>query len=555
MAQQIKQIFELFPWTGGYNPSIDPIILNPQQLQICENAQFDNSGGRKKRGGIAYLNTAAVTVSGTAVDLIWGIDYWANVSSTKRAYHVVISEGGKALRSPYNGVYSAFNSATTATLSVTQGQITSEVFNEDLIIGFSKTAVPKVWDGQNTTVNLVTATAATGTYPTGWIVRSHRNRLWVAGASATPDRIYYSGFTAGAPDHRAWDTASSAGFIDVFPGDGDSQGITSIFPEVNQGGLYVAKRSKIYFIDTSNADDSLWTVRLVSNGIGCVSHNSAVAVDQTDVIFCSDRGVHSLGQVISQAGIIESAFLSADIHSDYQSVLSTSDRSKYSAIWYPKLNSYFLAVAQTAGTLNRIYGYNVEIKQWYVWKPADSTENTFNFLHLRFNGTDKTYQMYGVSDKGHVLEFDQEVFYDESGTATISQFAIPLRVKSAAIYPSAIRLSESHFTDLGFYVSSRNTSSFSVIWSIDNANSQSKAVAQVVLGGNVLGTTPLGPTFLLGEARGIKPYLTSINGVGNAIEIEIQHNDPSDFQLYGMALKFIGSNESYNPARNFSFGS
>lgn len=555
MAQQIKQIFELMPYQGGYNPSVDPIILNPQQLQVAENIQFDNSGGRKKRGGIAYLNTATITVGGSSVDLIWGADYWANVSSTKRAYHVVITSSGKALRSPYNGTYSAFNSVASGVLSVTQGQITSEVFNEDLIIGYSKTAAPKVWDNQNTAVNLVTATAATGSYPTGWIVRSHRNRLWVAGASASPDRVYYSGFTAGAPDHRAWNTASSAGFIDIFPGDGDSEGITAIFPEVNQGGLYVAKRSKIYFVDTSNADDSLWTVRLVSNGIGCVSHNSAVAIDQTDIIFCSDRGVHSLGQVINQAGIIESAFLSADIHTDYQSVLSTADRGKYNAVWYPKLNSYFLAVSKTAGTLDRIYGYNVELKQWYTWKPADGTINTFSFLHLRFNGTEKTYQFYGLSKKGHVLKFDQPVFYDQSGTSTISQFAVSMRIKSAAIYPSQIRLAESHFTELGFYVSSRNTSSFSVLWSVDNANTQSKAVAQVVLGGNILGTTLLGPAFLLGEARGIKPYLTSINGVGNAIEIEIQHNDPSDFQLYGMALKFIGSNESYNPARNFSFGS
>ena len=555
MAQQIKQVFELFPWQGGYNPSLDPIILNPQQLQIGENITFDTNGGRKKRGGIGYANTAVITVGGTAVDLMWGTDYWANVSSAKRAYHVIISEGGTALRSPYNGIYSSFNSAATATLSITQGQITSEVMNEDLIIGYSKSAPPKVWDGQNTSTNLVAATAASGTYPNGWIVRAHRNRLWVAGSSSNPDRIYYSGFTAGAPDHRAWNTASSAGYIDLFPGDGDPEGITAIFPEINQGGLYVAKRTKIYFINTSSSDDANWTIALVSNGIGCVSHNSAVAVDQTDVIFASDRGIHSLGQVINQAGIIESAFLSADIHTDYQNVLVTADRNKYNAVWYPRLNSYFLAVSQTAGTLNRLYAYNIELKQWYVWKPADGTTNTFNFLHLRFNGTDKDVEFYGTSDKGRVLKFDQSVYYDLTGTSTLTQVAVSLRIKSAAIYPAQLRTLECHFTDLAFYVDSKNTSSFSVLWTIDNANTQSKSINQVTVGGNILGTTILGTLYILGESRSIKPYLASINGVGNAIEIEIQHNDPSDFRLYGIACKYIQSNESYNPRRNLSFGS
>lgn len=551
MSQASKQVYELFPWQGGYNPSIDPIILNPQQLTIGDNITFDTSGGRKKRGGISYLNTTTISISGSAPDLIWATDYWANVSSTKRAYHVAITSSGKALRSPYNNIYSTFNSAATAVISVTQGQITSEVFNEDLIIGYSKSAVPKVWDNQNTAVNLVNATAATGSYPSGWLLRAHRNRLWVAGNSSNPDRIYYSGFTAGVPDHRAWNTASSAGFIDIFPGDGDPEGITAIFPEINQGGLYVAKRTKIYFIDTSDPDDANWSLALVSKGIGCVSHNAAVAVGQTDILFPSDRGIHSLGQVISQAGIIEASFISADIHTDYQDVLNTADRGKYSAIWYSNLNSYFLSVTESSGIFNRIYAYNIELKQWYRWIPASGSENTFNYLHLRFNGTSKNYEFLSASNKGHVLKFDQSVFYDITGTATITTIPVSMRVRSGVIYPAASRISESHFTDLGFYVSSKNSSSFTVYWTVDNNNTQSKSINQVIVGGNILGTTILGSDYVLGESRGVKPYLTSINGVGNGLEIEIQHSSPDDFQLYGMVIKYIGSNESYNPQRNF----
>jgi len=550
MGQNNKGSFELYPWVGGYNPSDDPIVLNPQQLQIAENIYFDTDGGRKKRGGIDYLNTAAISVGGSPADLIWGTDYWANVSNTKRAYHVVITSGGKAFRSPYNGIYSAFNSTSTSVLPVSPGLISSEVFNEDLIIGYAKNAVPKVWDNQNTAVNLVSATAATGTYPSGWILRSHRNRLWIAGNSTNPDRISYSGFTAGAPDHRAWNFGSSAGFIDVQPGDGDPVGITAIFPEVNQGGLYVAKKTKIYFINTSDPSDANWTISLVSNGIGCVSHNAAIAVDQTDVLFPSNRGIHSLGQVISQAGIIEAAFLSKEIQTDYQDILSTADRSKMSAVWYPSLNSYYFNASSTADTFDYIYAYNVPLKQWYVWKAASGSVNNFNFMHSRYNGNTNLIEFISLSDGGWVLLMDQQRGYDISG-ASLMQVPINYRIKSAFLFPGKQRTVESHFTDLAFYVSSTNDSSFTVYWSIDNNPPQSTSIEQVIIGGNILGTTLLGADYILGESRGIKPYLISISGVGNGIEFEIQHHAPEDFQLYGIACKFIQSNESYDSGRNF----
>lgn len=552
--QATKETEELYPWIGGYNPSVDPIILNPQQLQTAENLQFVNDGGRSKRGGITYVNnasTAVIKVGSVGVDLVYGTDYWANVSGTKRSYHVTVSSGGAIFRSPNSGNYTRANSASTAVISVTRGQLSSEVFNEDMILGYSKAAVPKVWDNQNSSTNFVPATAATGTYPSGWILRSHRNRLWVAGTSANPDRVYYSGFTAGVPDHRAWNTASSAGFIDIFPGDGDPEGITSIFPEINKGGLYIAKRTKIYFVDTSNSDDSLWSVSLVSNGIGCTSHNAAVAVDQIDVVFPSDRGIHSLAQVISQAGIIEGKFLSKDIHYDYHNVLFTADRSQYSAVWYPQLNSYFLSVSSSSNNFDRIYAYNIDLQQWFVWT-SHTTVNKFNFLHLRFNGTSKSYQFYGLSNKGRVLKFDGTNYYDQSGTATISQISIPFKIKTSILFPGKPRSAEKHFTDLLFYCSSKSSSAFNVSYKIDNGGLQNFSVNQIATGSNILGTTLLGPAFILGKARGVKPYISPIKGVGSCIEIEIQHSSSYRFDLFGMGIKFKQANESYNSRRNFA---
>src|SRR4051812_3510040 len=107
MARQ-SQYLMLYPWIQGLNTADDPIIGDPQTLQIADNIVLVNSGARQKRGGQAHVNTAAITVTATAQDFVWGTDYWANVSSAKRQYYVAASTQNKILRSSTGASWNSF---------------------------------------------------------------------------------------------------------------------------------------------------------------------------------------------------------------------------------------------------------------------------------------------------------------------------------------------------------------------------------------------------------------------------------------------------------------
>lgn len=532
------QYLTLYPWQGGLNTSQDPIVLDPQQLQLADNIVFTTQGSRKKRGGQAHFNTTAITVSSVAQTMIWETDYWANVSNTKRQYAVAISSQGNAFRST-NGV--SWNKFNTATLTVSHGAITSTVFNEDLIIGTSGTTPPRKWDNQSTSANIV---VLGGSPPNGNIVQSNQNRVWLAGNVANRDRLYYSGVT----NHEAWSATSAlgttSGYIDVMPGDGDSDGITSLFPELKQGGIYVAKRTHLYFVDTSQLSPATWRIYTVSTNTGCVNHNTACAIDQEDIFFCAERGVTSLAQVVQGTNLVKDGqYISAYIQPDYMSTIDQATKSKMSAVWYETLNSYMFSCKRSGvATYETVYCFNTQIKQWYRW-----TGVPCNFLNKRFDKTNGLVQLAASADSGYINKLNQTALNDFGG-------AIPLSIKTAAIYPGGIVPGEKHFTNLIFLFRSKGTYTFGYSYNIDETTTGSGTIQQRVVGQNVLGTTLLGPAFVLGvTSNRVKPYFEAIAGVGHSIEVTItQSGVNEDLEIFGFGLEFKGASEAQNPYRSLS---
>jgi hypothetical protein len=526
-----------YPWNGGLNTADDPIIGDPNSLQIADNIVIATSGSRKKRGGQAHYNTTAITVSAATQDMIWGTDYWANVASAKRQYFVAGTAQNKFVRSTNGTTWSSF---CTISLTLTQGSVTSTVFNEDLIIGYSGTSVPLKWDNQNTAANLV---VLGGSPPSGSIVQKNQSRVWIAGNAANPDRVYYSAVF----NHESWTASSSlgttSGFIDVMPGDGDPDGVTALFPEINQGGIYVAKRTKIYFIDTSSASPASWRVRTISDGIGCIAHNTAVAVDQKDVIFCSERGIHALSQVIQTTAVLQGEFLSRSIHPDYTTVIDQANLKKMSAVWYPILNSYMLSCKRTGvSTYETLYCFNVDAKAWYRW-----TNVPCNFLCTRTNKSTGIKELVAFAPSGFVNKLNQTVLTDFGNP-------ISMRIKTMAVFPNGVVPGEKHFTNLIFLFRSHGTYTFQYSYNIDDVISYSGSIQQKTKGNNILGTTSLGTGFTLGETSiRMKPYFEPVKGVGHSIEIEIEQNGASqDLEIFGLGIEYQGASEAQNPYRNFN---
>ncbi len=49
--------YRIMPWVGGINTSVDPGVLNPQELVQADNVQFSSTGARIKREALEYLDS------------------------------------------------------------------------------------------------------------------------------------------------------------------------------------------------------------------------------------------------------------------------------------------------------------------------------------------------------------------------------------------------------------------------------------------------------------------------------------------------------------------
>lgn len=532
----------LYPWSGGLQTSADPIIMDPNNLTVADNIVFTTSGSRRKRGGQARYNTTSISTA--AFNVVYFTPYWSTVSSAKRERFVALGDNGKVYRSvPGSGTWQSFS---TLTLSVSHGGVTSDVMNEDLILGIQGSGVPKVWDNQNTAANLVAMTASSGSLPfsSAWIVKSFIERLFVAGDPAFPDRLYVSK----AGDYQKWTASATAGTaitLDIGIGDGDPSGITAIFP--GTGGnriLYVAKRNRLYAVNCSDLTQTNWSVTLISNQIGVINPNAVKTLDETDVIFMSDRGVHSLSQVFQTTAVIPGEFLSSPIQPDYTDIINPATRSQISMVYVPTLNSVLFNCKRTGvTTYETIYGFNIQLKQWFRWTSTPSL-----FLATRFNTTTGLYEIYSGVPAGFVNKLNQTAFNDFGS-------AITTTITSSFIFPDGIPLSEYAFTRLIMIFRSRDNGTFTVQYTIDGVTANSFTVQERIAGGNILGTTLLGSAFILGQIQGVKPYFEHIGGVGSSLQLTINHNGLNlDFELFGIILEYEGAGDRQNPYNSAAYG-
>lgn len=527
----------LYPWQGGLNTTQDPIILDPQNLTVADNISFTLSGSRRKRGGQFHYNSTKMSGASTS-NVVYYTPYWSIVSNVKREYFVAATANGKVFRStPAAATWSSFS---TLTLSISHGGVTSTIINNNLVMGFSGNGVPKVWVAQSTSANLVTMTSSTTVslpFTSAWICRSFIERLFTAGDPALPDRLYvsvpgtYNNFTQGS-------VAGSGIVLDIGIGDGDPQGITAMFPGTGANRIfYIAKRRHLYALNCSDVDQRNWSVTLISNQIGVINPNAVATLDETDVCFMSDRGVHSLSQVLQTTAIIPGDFLSFPIQYDYINIVNSVNRGQISLTYVPSLNSILFSckrVGQSA--YEAIYGFNIILKQWFRW-----TSTPCNYIRTRFNSTSGTDELYSCSINGQINLLNQ---------TTLSDFgsAITSTITSSFIYPDGLPLMEYAFTRLIFVFRSRDNSTFNVQYQIDGVTGQSFVVQQRQAGGNTLGSTLLGSAYVLGNIQSVKPYFQHIAGVGSAVQVTLTHNIVNkDFELFGMILEYEDAGDRQNP--------
>ena len=268
--------------------------LDPGHLTVFRNGAY-LPGGIAKEGGSAKLNSTAIVLN-TAV--LAGHDWWP--SATVQRAVVVMADGTIRKDDGAGGAWTTLASGIGG-LSLSPPPVMVEAGAEAAgrarkLFIFGGAVNPHVLPGDS-----AGPIAQIAFPPSDWappIVpiagTVHVGRLWGWGNSNDPHRLYYSAVT----DHEDFRTASGAGSLSVFPGDGGT-----LEAAVSFKGLLVAwKRPRgIYVVDTAGPDPAQWSVQRLTGEVG-IAGPRAFALLEDDVIFLDASGQIQLLSAVQATG-------------------------------------------------------------------------------------------------------------------------------------------------------------------------------------------------------------------------------------------------------------
>jgi hypothetical protein len=487
-------------------------------------------GSKVKRDGFAYHDSAAIT---NAPEIKGGFDYWANIAAVK-SQKIVVWDGQATSKCWFQTgaggqAWTELTKATAATAPTTLTRVCFEVFNDDLIMAVTDSNVggrrPLKWNNQSGTEYAELG----GTPPNVKYVKKHQGRLWGAGDPNRPDRLYFTS----PGNHEEWNGVGDSGAIDIDPGDGDVSGITAIFPSF-RGMLFVAKANAIYKISGTNPLD--YKVEPVTFGLGCISHNSAVAVDMDDIYFASERGFHSL-VLTEKFGDFEGAFLSASIQNEYLS-LDILHKPYMQGVWVPSLNSVIWNVSRNGSNMDSLVLYDVRFKAWYKWTGVEPTA----LFRVEDSATRIKRAYFGNADGRLSKTQETGVYHDYASTAITQVCQTPF------LFPDNDPATIKGFKKLGVWLKMPEGESLTVTVRLAGVN----ATQDLVYTSTSTGTARLDVDFVLGvdvlNAGGVlrmTPYTLPIDGYGSSIQLTFENDTVDSYcALFGFWIEWEPAGDS-----------
>lgn len=332
---------------GGLNTKAAPYLIDENECRDCLNVVSTVRGSIKKRNGNS-THCSTFSSSPPFITSLFGL----NVGAT-----VLIGAGGTKLYSiSSGGVASDITGAASLTTGLRWGFVSGPASGgQGPLYGMNGTDTPKQWTGAG---NIADWTASVGSVPNGKYVVYFKNRVWVAGTSANPSRLYFSDLG----DPRSW-TATNV--VDFDPNDG--QTITSL--AIIGPYLIVFKQAKafvVYDLDTG-------ANRPLSMNVGCVAHRS-VAEGPAGLYFLSaDQGVF-----LTNGTTIKN--ISDKIKPTLQN-LGAGGKENAAGAFYN--DHYLLSVPTTGSRNNATLDYDTTSDSWWkhsntasqfaLWRPSNAT--------------------------------------------------------------------------------------------------------------------------------------------------------------------------------------
>jgi hypothetical protein len=475
------------------------------------------------------LTTTGNTHSNTTLDNLastTGVTVGMSVSDVSNTYIPT----GTYVVAPITSTSVTLSQAATGTHSSDAITFTNGIPASTYVMAYNNaTMTVTLMNASNTSVNANGTTLGlvyqfrSPNVPAAQFFRQYLGRIW-SNDKNNPDNLNYT--TTGNQDE--WGGIGDSGAIPIAVGDGDPLGINGIFPSF-QGGLYVAKLGKLYFIG-GNTPES-FSVQLVSGGIGVVSHNSIAPVDQDDMIFVSQKGVHSLVGTVNQGDIPED-YLSYPIQKTFNNNWVKSRQPYIWAAYLSNINSVAIAVTDTSDSStvnNTLWLFNVADQTWYSWNAIPCAS-----LFVANDSDLRRFYLGGTNTR--LAKTFNNTNYDIQSNNT--QTTIPLSLMTGLIYLEKNPLIVNGFKKFTLIYAPSGTHSLNCSIKIDNYSPQllnfSLNQATGILGSNFyLGQSTLG--FVSVTA----PYTQQLDGYGRAFQLTITQNiQGAAIQLQGFAIEY-----------------
>ena len=522
------KIFKLMPWNGGTNTSLDPSIIPSHQLTKAEHLLFGINAARNMRDGINFNWDSSTANSGSNGETILGLcDFWYGSSGVKTNFLMGVGSSGNLYQwNKQSGLRTTIPLASSSAGSSAtpwpqfNNRISFEVMNNMLIFtGDQGGNFPR----QYAPFLSSSAFDLQGSPPRMSFMREFMGRLWTNDKTLL-DRANY----CPPGDPNTWGGIGDSGAIDIGVGDGDPVGLSAIFPAF-QNTLYIAKQTKLYSI--TGYTPETYQINTISDGIGCVSHNAAVAIDHDDIIFLSEKGVHSLIGTI-QFGDVESKYLSKDIQGTINTSWTKSALANAWGCYLSQINSVAFCVPDTnyAGTGNTaIWLYNLTHQAWYVWPTIDCQSIVSSY------DTDKR-RFYLGTTTGRVAKTFNNTNYDISIAGVNA--VITMTVKTGFIFPEENPMIVNAIKRFTLIWGPSGTVNVTATIQIDNYTPQALNFAVTgtnnVLGVNfILGSSPLGFKSVT------EPYSQTIDGYGRSFQVTlIQSGQQAAVNIQGIAVEY-----------------
>lgn len=502
---------------GGLNVSDDPLIVAPQEMVTAKNISIAQSLSRKKRPGKELYHTGSYSGTGSfpnLVDPIRGVvQYYRFASATgEEQEDIVLHQSSHIWRvpnrtDPATKIEGAFVPSTT-------GIPFYQVCNGVLYFVTDKSADGyKKWNGLATVPgNVQVATPpADGV---GKYLGTYRGRMLMAGNPDFPFRLYMSS-PLNAEDWTGMDATSFD--LDY---DGEQGGITAIFPEI-EGQCYVATKRSIYSL--SGTDVDTFSIRKDTKGIGCVSQGTVISTPN-DILFASDRGLHSLAKVVV-SDQNQFSFQSREVQKIWTDQLNRNLLAQAKATYNEDQNEYVLTVPTGSSTANdMILVYNITFNLWTTWESVRARSLS------DVNVSDKQYPISGGED-GRLTFLNPRNTTDWDGGYTF-------QMKSGKFFPGGDIWSQFRFKSVTVLCSAESAASIQINSYIDAVDGTKSVNKTAILGE---GTDFLGTTFILGSSKlGIGrfiPVRVSIDEVGFNYQLEVIAGGNSDILFHGFVLE------------------